>query len=255
MKMAKIYSFMLFLLMLLIWEAVVQLKEIPKIILPAPTAIGANMVQHFQSGYFYPHIAATSIEVFGGFFAGAILGIGLGFLVAQSKRTQDIIQPYIIASQAMPKLALAPLLVLWFGFGYTPKIVIVALVCFFPLFENTVTGLSNVSRDKLALFHSLKATQTQTLLKLRLPSAMPYIFSGLRVAIVLSVVGAVISEFIGANKGLGALIIASQGMLDTTLMFSVFILLTAKGIILYQSIHWIEAAFFKKYSYSRGEMK
>ncbi|KHF41904.1 ABC transporter permease [Halalkalibacter okhensis] len=255
MKMTKVYSLLLFLFLLIIWEAVVQIKDISKIILPAPTAIGANLIQHFQSGYFYPHIFATSIEVLGGFFVGSLLGIGLGFLVAQSKTTQEILQPYIIASQAMPKLALAPLLVLWFGFGYTPKIVIVALVCFFPLFESTITGLSHVSREKLALFQSLKATRSQTLLKLRLPTAMPYIFSGLRVAVVLSVVGAVISEFIGANKGLGALIIASQGMLDTTLMFSVFILLTAKGMILYQLINWVETFFFKKYSYSRGELK
>lgn len=236
---------MLFVGILAAWEIVVRVKEISKIILPAPSAIGANLFQHFQSGYFYPHILATSIEVFGGFFVGAIFGIGLGFLVAQSKTVREILQPYIIASQAMPKLALAPLLVLWFGFGYTPKIVIVALVCFFPLFESTVTGLSHVSREKLALFHSLRATRTQTLWKLRFPTAMPYIFSGLRVAVVLSVVGAVISEFIGANKGLGALIIASQGMMDTTLMFSVFILLTLKGIILYQLVNWIEALLFK----------
>ncbi|WP_332690888.1 ABC transporter permease [Halalkalibacter lacteus] len=251
MKKTRIFSFLLFIIMLITWEFVVQVKGISKIILPAPTTIAANLFQHFQSGYFYPHIIATAFEVFGGFFIGAILGIGLGFLVAQSKTTQEILQPYIIASQAMPKLALAPLLVLWFGFGYTPKIIIVALVCFFPLFESTVTGLSHVSREKLALFQSLKATRFQTLRKLRLPTAMPFIFSGLRVAVVLSVVGAVISEFIGANKGLGALIIASQGMLDTTLMFSVFILLTVIGILLYQLINWVEALFFKKYSYSR----
>ncbi|MFC0473454.1 ABC transporter permease [Halalkalibacter kiskunsagensis] len=255
MKRTKIYSLLIFIIMLFTWEFIVHVKGISKIILPAPTDIVVTLVKHFQSGYFYPHIFATVFEVFGGFFVGAVLGIGLGFLVAQSKTIQEVLQPYIIASQAMPKLALAPLLVLWFGFGYTPKIVIVALVCFFPLFENTVTGLSHVSREKLALFRSLKATRYQTLCKLRLPTAMPYIFSGLRVAIVLSIVGAVISEFIGANKGLGALIIASQGMLDTTLMFSVFILLTVMGIVLYQSINWIEVLFFKKYSYSKGEMK
>lgn len=253
MKKTKLYSILLFLVMLIIWEGFVRIKDISQIILPTPSDIAVNLVQHFQSGYFYPHIIATSIEVFGGFIAGSLLGIGLGFIVSQSKTAQDILHPYIIASQAMPKLALAPLLVLWFGFGYTPKILIVALVCFFPLFENTVTGLSNVSRDKLMLFRSLRATSYQTLMKVRLPAAMPYIFSGLRVAVILSVVGAVVSEFIGANKGLGALIIASQGMMDTTLMFSVFILLTVKGILLYQSILWIEAIFFKKYMFSRGK--
>ncbi|WP_247747420.1 ABC transporter permease [Alkalihalobacillus sp. BA299] len=255
MKKTQFYSVILFIMVIGFWEAIVHFKRISKLILPAPSDIVVNLLHHFQSGYFYPHIMVTSIEVFGGFFVGAVLGIGLGFIVAQSKIAQEILQPYIIASQAMPKLALAPLLVLWFGFGYTPKIVIVALVCFFPLFESTVTGLSYVSREKLALFRSLRATSFQTLIKLRLPTAMPYIFSGLRVAVVLSVVGAVVSEFIGANKGLGALIIASQGMLDTTLMFSVFILLTVKGLLLYQIIYWIEAIFFKKYMFSRGKLK
>ncbi|MFA9560439.1 ABC transporter permease [Evansella sp. AB-rgal1] len=255
MKKTRVYSLSLFIMILVIWEAAVHLRDISKIILPPPSAVVMNLIQNFQSGYFVPHIMATTIEVLGGFFIGSMMGIGLGFLVAQSKTAQEILQPYIIASQAMPKLALAPLLVLWFGFGYTPKMMIVALVCFFPLFESTVTGLSYVSQEKLALFRSFRATSFQTLIKLRLPTAMPYIFSGLRVSIVLSVVGAVVAEFIGANKGLGALIIASQGMLNTTLMFSVFILLTIMGIILYQMVIWIERLFFKKYSYSRERQK
>ncbi|MBP3951927.1 ABC transporter permease [Bacillus suaedae] len=252
MKKTSVYSLSIFIIILVIWEATVHLRDISQIILPSPSAVAMNLVQHTQSGYFLPHIMTTLIEVLGGFLVGSMIGIGLGFLVAQSKTAQEILHPYIIASQAMPKLALAPLLVLWFGFGYTPKMMIVALVCFFPLFESTVTGLSYVSQEKLALFRSLRATSFQTLIKLRVPTAMPYIFSGLRVSIVLSVVGAVVAEFIGANKGLGALIIASQGMLNTTLMFSVFILLTVMGIILYQMINLIERLFFKKYSYSRG---
>lgn len=252
MKKTSVYSLSIFIIILVIWEAVVHLRDISQIILPSPSAVAMNLVQQTKSGYFLPHIMTTLIEVLGGFLIGSMIGIGLGFLVAQSKTAQEILHPYIIASQAMPKLALAPLLVLWFGFGYTPKMMIVALVCFFPLFESTVTGLSYVSQEKLALFRSLRATSFQTLIKLRVPTAMPYIFSGLRVSIVLSVVGAVVAEFIGANKGLGALIIASQGMLNTTLMFSVFILLTVMGIILYQMINWIERLFFKKYSYSRG---
>lgn len=233
----------------------VRVREISKLILPPPSAIAENLVRNLSSGYLYPHVIATSIEVGFGFMVGSALGIGLGFVVTQSKMAEKILHPYVIASQAMPKLALAPLLVLWFGFGFLPKIIIVALVCFFPLFESTVTGLAYVNQEKLVLFRSLKATRFQTLLKLRLPTALPYLFSGLRVAAVLSVVGAVVSEFIGANKGLGALIIAAQGMLDTTLMFSVFILLTLMGIFLYQLIYWIEVLFFKKYTHSRGNKR
>lgn len=247
----KTYSLILFFVILMVWEGLVRWMRIPELILPAPLVIAANMMENFSNGYFYPHIRATGIEVLGGFAMGAIMGIGLGFLVAHSKTVEEILHPYIIASQAMPKLALAPLLALWLGFGYLPKMIIVALVSFFPIFESTVTGLTYVDQDKVALFRSLRASKWKILAKLRLPTAIPYLFSGLRVAIVLSVVGAVVSEFIGANKGLGALIIVAQGMMDTPLMFSVFILLTLMGILLYQAIYLIERLFFKKYYYAR----
>jgi NitT/TauT family transport system permease protein len=251
MKKTKFYSFLLLLFLLVIWEGLVKGLDIPLLILPPPTNIALNLLENLQNGYLWPHMTATFIEIMGGFLMGSILGVGLGFIVAQSQFIREILHPYIIASQAMPKLALAPLLALWFGFGYFPKIVIVALISFFPLFENTVTGLSFVDQEKVALFRSLRASSYQILVKLRLPTAIPYLFSGLRVAVILSVVGAVVSEFIGANKGLGALIIVSQGMLDTPLMFSVFILLTLIGIILYKIIDIIETTFFKKYYHSR----
>ncbi|RXT05866.1 ABC transporter permease [Ammoniphilus sp. CFH 90114] len=251
MRKPMMYSLLLFLIVLFAWEGLVRFLQIPELILPTPLVIGKNLIENFSNGYFYPHIAATSIEVFGGFALGAFMGIGLGFLVSNSKAVEEVLHPYIIASQAMPKLALAPLLALWFGFGYLPKILIVALVSFFPLFESTVTGLTYVDQDKVALFRSMRASKWSILVKLRLPTAIPYLFSGLRVAIVLSVVGAVVSEFIGANKGLGALIIVSQGMMDTPLMFSVFILLTFMGIALYQMVAIVEILFFKKYYYTR----
>jgi NitT/TauT family transport system permease protein len=252
MKKTSFYSFCLFLLLIAGWETSVKLWAIPELILPAPTVILHNLWVNLLSGYLFPHIIATLSEVLGGFMLGSVLGIGLGFFVAQSPVAREILHPYIIASQAMPKIALAPLLVLWFGFGYLPKVIIVVLISFFPLFEATVTGLSHVNQEKLALFRLMRASSLQILLKLRVPTAVPYLFSGLRVAIVLSVVGAVVSEFIGASKGLGALIIVSQGMLDTPLMFSVFILLTAMGLFLYQFIAWIEKTYFKKYYFSRG---
>jgi NitT/TauT family transport system permease protein len=136
----------------------------------------------------------------------------------------------------MPKLALAPLFVIWFGLGILPKALIAALIAFFPLFENTLTGLREVDAEAVELFRMLGASRWQFFVKLRLPHAVPYLFAGLRVAIVLSVVGAVVGEYIGASKGLGALIIASQGMMDTALMFAVFVLLTALGMVLYHLV-------------------
>lgn len=249
MKRTSLYSLTLFLVLIALWEWSVYQFNIRELILPPPSTIAQNFMGNMLNGYLLPHIAATSIEIFAGFLLGAALGIGLGFVVSQSEMIRGIFQPYIIASQAVPKLALAPLFVLWFGYGYSPKIMIVALICFFPLFESTVTGLSFVEREKVDLFRSLRASSYQILIKLRLPTAVPYIFSGLRVAMVLSVVGAVVSEFIGANRGLGAVIITSQ--YNTPIMFSAFILLTLIGMLLYQLIQLIESLFFKKYHHSR----
>lgn len=249
MKRTSYYSLGLFIVLVMLWEWAVHQWNVKELILPPPTIIMQSLIENMMNGYFFPHITATSIEIAAGFLLGAILGIGLGFLVAQSETVKEMLHPYIIASQAMPKLALAPLFLVWFGFGYMPKIMIVALICFFPLFESTVTGLSLVEREKIDLFRSLRASSSQILLKLRLPTAIPYVFSGLRVAMILSVVGAVVSEFIGANKGLGAVIITAQ--YDTPLMFSTFILLTVIGIMLYQAIQLVEVLFFKKYHHSR----
>jgi NitT/TauT family transport system permease protein len=130
--------------------------------------------------------------------------------------------------------------VLWLGYDLAPKVVITALVAFFPLLENTVVGLNDVAPEKLELFRLLRASAWQTFTKLRVPTALPYIFAGLRVAIVLSVVGAVVGEYVGANRGLGALIIASQGTMDTPLMFAVLVLLTAIGIGLYLTVVVVE---------------
>jgi len=155
--------------------------------------------------------------------------------------------PYIIASQAVPKLALAPLFILWFGFGMTSKVVITALVCFFPLLESTVAAIQSSDKQKQELFRMLGATRLQTLIHLKIPAGRSIILAGLRVSVVLAVVGAVVGEFIGGSEGLGALIIASQGMMDTPLMFATLILLTCMGIFLYLTITWFEKKWSKPY--------
>ena len=133
----------------------------------------------------------------------------------------------------MPKLALGPIFIIWFGFGITSTVVITALICFFPLLENTLTGLQSATPEKRDLLRILGATSMQTLLRLKIPSGLPTILSGLRVAIVLALVGAVVGEFISGGKGLGASIIAAQGMMDSTLMFALFIVITAMGMLFY----------------------
>jgi NitT/TauT family transport system permease protein len=218
------------------WYALVQWRRLPALVLPLPTAVASTLLHYLWDGFLWPHLWVTLSEIVIGFVGGSALGIGLGALVALAPLVQRVLNPYIIASQAMPKLALAPLFVIWFGFGIFPKALIAALIAFFPLFENTLTGLNTVDTEALDLFRTLHASRWYVFLKLRLPNAVPYLFAGLRVAIVLSVVGAVVGEYIGANKGLGALIMASQGMMDTTLMFAVFVVLTLVGIVLYQLV-------------------
>jgi NitT/TauT family transport system permease protein len=229
-----------FVLLLLAWYGVVRWYHLPPLVLPTPAAVAAKLLHNLADGYLLPHLWITLGEILLGFLGGSGLGIGLGSLVAISPLLQRVLKPYIIASQAMPKLALAPLFVIWFGFGMVPKALIAALIAFFPLFENTLTGLREVEAEAVDLFRVFGASRWQLFLKLQLPHALPYLFAGLRVAMVLSVVGAVVGEYVGASRGLGALIIASQGMMDTTLMFAVFVLLTVLGIVLYQLVGWCE---------------
>ena len=237
-----VLSCLLLLLLIAAWEVVVRLRGIPPLIMPAPTAVWESLVTHTRSGFLIRHLAVTLSEILLGFAAGSLFGIGLGIGVALSPLLRGILHPYVIASQAMPKLALAPIFVMWFGFGILPKVIITALIAFFPLFENTVTGLNEVEKDAMELFHALRASAWQTLCWLRLPNAAPYIVAGLRVAMVLSIVGAVVAEYVGANRGLGALIISSQGMLDTPLMFAVFVVLLLLGVVLYQAVVLLERA-------------
>ncbi len=237
-----VLSCLLLLLLIAAWEAIVRLRGIPPLIMPAPTAVWESLVTHASSGFLIRHLAVTLSEILLGFAAGSLFGIGLGIGVALSPLLRGILHPYVIASQAMPKLALAPIFVMWFGFGILPKVILTALIAFFPLFENTVTGLNEVDRDALELFHAMRASAWQSLRWLRLPNAAPYIVAGLRVAMVLSIVGAVVAEYVGANRGLGALIISSQGMLDTPLMFAVFVVLLVLGVVLYQVVVLVERA-------------
>lgn len=234
------------------WEALVRLRSLPPLILPGPGLVLREIWDQVARGLLWDHLWVTLVEVLLGFAFGSVLGIGLGATVAHSDHLARILRPYVVASQAMPKLALAPILVVWFGFDLTPKVVIAALISFFPLFENTVTGLRAVDPDGVELFRSLRATSWQTFRTLRLPSAVPFIAAGLRVALILSLVGAVVGEFVGANKGLGALIIAAQGTMNTPLMFAVFAVLTLLGIALSTLADWAERLVLR-WRYGDGE--
>ena len=211
------------------------------LILPGPKDVFMRLFSYFVSGRVWPHLFMTTQEILAGFVLGSVLGLGFGTLISESVIARKVIMPYIIVTQALPKFALAPMLVIWFGFGMAPKVIIAALIAFFPLVENTYMGLTTTPGSQLELFRALRASRITTLLKLRVPHAIPAIFSGFRVALMLSLVGAVVAEYVGANQGLGALIIVSQGTLDTELMFVSFVVLTVLGL----SLDWLYGLVYK----------
>jgi NitT/TauT family transport system permease protein len=182
----------------------------------------------------------TLTEVVLGLLLGASMGFVGGVLLGESARLRAVLMPYVVISQVVPKLALAPLFIVWFGFGTLPTVVMTALICFFPLLENTVTCMQQVDANKLELFRMLRASPWQTLWRLKLPAGLPNLMAGFRVAVVLAWVGAVVGEFIGASRGLGALIIAAQGSMDTPLMFAVLTVITVLGLTFYKMCEWLE---------------
>lgn len=232
---ARLLAAALALVLLGLWELLVRQWGLSALVLPAPSAIATSLWTGLATGYFWPHIRATLQALLLGLAAGSAIGLLAGMALAESELLERVLKPYVVVSQVVPKLALAPLFVLWFGFGMLPTVLITALICFFPLMENTLTGLRQVDAQRLQLFRMLGATRLQTLLRLKLPTGLPAILAGLRVAVVLALVGAVVAEFMGASRGLGAVVIAAQGMMDTTLMFAALVLIAAMGMLLYQA--------------------
>lgn len=251
MRYARLYSLLFFGCLILGWEFLAS--SMSELVLPSPSIVLLTLWDGIKSGYLLPHFVHTSIEIGLGLLIGGIFGLLAGILMGEFEFVRRLFLPYVIASQAVPKLALAPLFILWFGFGMTSKVVITALICFFPLLESTLTAVQYVDKKKLELFHMLRATRFQTLIRLKIPAGLPVILSGVRVAVVLAVVGAVVGEFIGGSKGLGALIIASQGMMDTPLMFAVIVLITLMGIILYQVVNFIEKVLLTPYTKEKNK--
>ena len=226
--------------LLLLWELSTGWWQLSALVLPAPSQIGRSLWQGFQTGYWWPHLAQTLLSVGLGLGLGAALGFGCGLLLGQSRRLRRWLTPYLVLSQVTPKLALAPLFIVWFGFGLLPTVVMTALICFFPLLENTLGALDQTDARQLELFRALGASRWQTLWRLQLPAGRHTLAAGLRVALVLAWVGAVVSEFISASHGLGAVIIGAQGSMDTALMFAALALIAALGVSSYALLGALE---------------
>ncbi|MGC8855735.1 MAG: ABC transporter permease [Anaerolineae bacterium] len=224
-----------------LWWAVARWSGLPAFILPSPLDVGARFWRALDDGSLMFHAMVTLLEILLGLLSGAMLATMLGYLIAKSHTLERLLSPYLVASQAVPLVAIAPLLVIWFGPGMFSKVLICALIVFFPVLVNTVVGVRAVPPALYDLMHSLRASRGQILQKLEIPAALPVFLGGLRIGATLSVIGAVVGELVGADRGLGFLINVGRGQYDTALVFVAVFALIALALALYGMVAWVEA--------------
>ena len=224
--------------LLVLWEVAVGLFDTPAYILPAPTAVLATFFARFPT--LLHHAAITLAEIVLGLVLGGLAGVALALAVLYSRTLERALYPLIIASQMIPVFAIAPLLIVWMGFGLWPKAVVAALIGFFPIVVNASDGLRTPSRASIELFRSMGASEMQILRKLRLPSSLPTLLAGLKVATTLCVVGATIGEWVGASRGLGYLMLQSNALLRVDLVFAAILMLSLLGLLLFGGLRIIE---------------
>ncbi|MDQ3447715.1 MAG: ABC transporter permease [Chloroflexota bacterium] len=224
-----------------LWKLVVMVGDYPPFILPAPEVVATRFVRAWTEGLMTPHALTTLSEVLLGFGAGASAALVTGYLLARSRLAERLLSPYLVAAQATPILALAPLIALWFGSGLTGKVLICALIVFFPVAVSTMVGIRSVDRNLLELGQSLRATRWQIVSKLEVPAALPQIMGGMRVGVTLAVVGAIVGEWAGGEQGLGVLINLARGSLfDIPLMFATLLTIALVGVGLYLAVLFVE---------------
>lgn len=223
---------------LLIWQWAVRTFQIPELILPAPSAIFADLWT--KRVLFIEFTRPTLSEVLVGFGVAAVFGILLGMLVSFSVLAHKTVYPLLVSSQMVPKVAVAPVFIIWFGTGLEAKVLIAFLIAFFPIMVSTMVGLEAIEPDMIRLFRSMGAGRIRTFLKLRFPAALPNIFAGLKIGMTMAVVGAVVAEFVAADKGLGYYLIYANGQLDSAGVFASLFLLTLIGVVLYYLIEGVQ---------------
>ncbi len=222
-----------FVVFVALWEWVVRRFDVPAFIAPAPSAVLASLAGGVRNRLYLEHFGVTLYETLLGFLIASVAGIALGAMIAQFRLVEQTVYPYLVALQTLPKIAIAPLIIVWFGFGISSKVIIAAMVGFFPVLVNVIVGLKTVDQGKLDLMGSLDATRWQTFRLVKFPNALPFVFAGLDIAIVFSVLGAIVGEFVGAQRGLGTLILQFNYNLDIAGVFAVMILLAVLGVALH----------------------
>jgi NitT/TauT family transport system permease protein len=226
------------LLLVLAWYLFVELGHVPKFVMPSPTAtFQALFVPNYR---WLENILVTGTEIFGGYVLAVVIGIGTALLFSWSRTLEMFVMPLLVSLNMIPKVALGPLIIVWFRYGIVPNMMMAFAICFFPIVLTTVRGLREVEPDLIDLVRSVRGSRWQIFTKIQLPGALPYIFSGMKVAAILAVAGAIVGEFLGSDRGLGYLMLQVQVTLDTAAMFMAVILITLLGTVLYGIVLGLE---------------
>jgi NitT/TauT family transport system permease protein len=218
---------------LVLWEIVCRQFSISSVILPSPALIASRLVEMFRSGMIWPHLAVTLTSIVSGLVIGSLAALIIGSSISLVPAIERLIYPYLVALQSVPKIAVAPLFVIWLGYGLASKIVVAALMCFFPVLVAVVVGFHTIDPDRLDMMRAFGASRQQILFHLRIPTALTMIFAGLEVATGLAVIGAIVGEFVGAQSGLGYLITVFNFNLDVAGVFALLFLLSIIGMTLH----------------------
>jgi NitT/TauT family transport system permease protein len=227
------------------WEAACVLLKIPAYIVPAPHRVVEKIIN--SGPLLYSHSLISMAEILIGFVLASVCAVLCAIAMVHSRRVEAVLEPFLVVSQVIPKVALAPLFIIWFGHGILPKIIIAMLIAFFPVLVNAVVGLRSVDGEIIELMDSIAANRRQLFWRVRLPTSLPYIFPALKVAALLSVVGAMVGEFVGSDRGLGYLMVLGDVNLDTDLLFASLAVVTAFGMIIYSTIEIFERRIERRY--------
>lgn len=226
-----VYPLLTLAALLLVWQLSIDVLKVPDYILPRPLAVLQSLKIGYIDGDFWPHFLFTLRSTVSGYVIGCGCAIVVGAILAESRTFEKFVYPYIIGLQSMPKVALAPLITVWFGYGFTSKVVMVALICFFPLFVNTVVGIRQTNPALINMMRAFSSPSWYTFFRVKLFAAAGHIFAGLQISIVLSLIGAVVGEFVASSEGIGWLIQASLANFNTAQMFAGLISLIFIGVV------------------------
>lgn len=237
----SILSVLLFALMLALWRTYIWIGQIPSFILPTPEEVGAQLLEMIRNGLLLKHSLITLLSILVGFLIGSLFGFLNGYIISRSRTIERILFPYVMLVQSTPKVSLIPLLVIWFGLGLTSKMLLIILSAFFPVLVNTIVGFRSVPEEYHHLMTILRASTRQNMFKMQLPLATPFLMAGFKVAMVQSVIGAIVSEWVAGEKGLGYLLVYGSTQYDSSLLISSILATSMLGVILFEIVDVLES--------------